>query len=469
MFEDIEMRCGNVLDVLKGMESESVHCVVTSPPYYKMRSYDGSQEVEWPDGMICPLGLEPSPEAFVAHLTMIFREMRKVLRDDGIFWLNIMDGYAGSGKAGKGGKQVWGGIESGNQDRMYGSPTRGIEGVKDLDLLGVPWKLALSLRNDGWYLRGSQIWAKSVSFCDDYVGSCMPESVSGTRWERHKIKAESLRTSEQSHSKGVGDGRRDNSGGLGETHSAKWKPCPGCEKCRENGGYVLREGSWRPTRSHEYLFMFTKTKNYFADQYGILEEAVNERGTRAARGGIERSKEPGVNSRPAEYAVYSGQRNPRSVWTFDPARFGGSHFAVFPEEMIKPMIRVSTSKRTCGKCGKPWARIVDKETYRDHASIRDMKKTPLNVVRAGWRNGGPKTKLMGYAPICNHNDGSGKAVILDPFMGRGTTLFVARKLGHRGVGVDLSEKYLKMAREWIEKRMREEKVLENENLSKVFT
>lgn len=437
--EDMEMKSGNVLDVLRDMESESVHCVVTSPPYYKMRSYDGSQEVDWPDGTTCPLGLEDTPELFVDHLTLIFREMRRVLRDDGVFWLNIMDGYAGSGKAGKKGKQVWGGIESKNKERTYGSPTRGIEGVKDKDLMGIPWMLALSLRNDGWYLRSSNIWAKSMSFCSDYVGSCMPESVTGVRWERHKVK---------------------NDDGESEL-------CPGCDKCEENEGYVLRQGSWRPTRSHEYVFMFTKSDNYFCDQYNIMESGKYDKGTRAARGGAQREKEQGVNARPQEYAVYSGERNPRSVWVFNPARFDGSHFAVFPEELIEPMIRVSTSHKTCGVCGKPWARIVDKTSnYEKREDAHHPNNVPSKVDSTGWNP--PEVSCDGWKPMCDHEDDSGDAVVLDPFMGRGTTLFVARKMKHKSIGVDISGEYLEIARDWIRKRMKEDKVIENERLSEIF-
>ena len=134
---------GHVLEVLRTLPSNSVHCVITSPPYFPaLRSYCGDP-VKWPDGWIGSLGDEETPQEFINHLVSIFAEARRVLRDDGSFWLNIGDSYAKHNK--------WKG-----------------EGIKKKDLLCIPWRLGLALQDDGWYLRNDCIWAKP---------NCLPESV----------------------------------------------------------------------------------------------------------------------------------------------------------------------------------------------------------------------------------------------------------------------------------------------------
>ena len=161
---------GAALAVLRGLPSESVHCVVTSPPYYGLRSYlaDGHED----KGQ--EIGLEPTPDAFIAELVAVFREVRRVLRDDGTLWLNIGDSYAMStkGSSGKGEKQL---TNAGTQieDRRWRIPT----GVKAKDLIGIPWMLAFALRADGWYLRQEIIWHKP---------NPMPESVTDRCTKAHE-------------------------------------------------------------------------------------------------------------------------------------------------------------------------------------------------------------------------------------------------------------------------------------------
>lgn len=124
--------CGDALSVLETLPSDSVHCCVTSPPYYGLRDY----------GVNGQIGLEQTPGEYVARLTEVFREVRRVLTPEGTLWLNIADSYAGGGKA-------W-------------------PGVKPKDMLGIPWTLAFSLRADGWFLRSDIIWHKP---------NCLPNSM----------------------------------------------------------------------------------------------------------------------------------------------------------------------------------------------------------------------------------------------------------------------------------------------------
>lgn len=146
---------GNVFDVLPTMESDSVNCVVTSPPYWGLRDY----------GVEGQLGLEPTPEEYVAKMVSVFAEVRRVLRDDGTLWLNLGDSYATHYKGGG----VTCSIQSSNVGSFH--DWRGNlcqPGLKTKDLVGIPWSVAFALRADGWYLRSDIIWSKPDP---------MPESV----------------------------------------------------------------------------------------------------------------------------------------------------------------------------------------------------------------------------------------------------------------------------------------------------
>lgn len=146
------IQVGDCRELLKAMPAQSVHCCVTSPPYFGLRDY----------GMAAQIGLEQTPDAFVAELVDVFREVRRVLRDDGTLWLNIGDSYAGAGYSnhkGTGGTQR---EDGGKQRHLSGT------GCKNKDLIGIPWRVAFALQADGWYLRQDIIWHKP---------NPMPESV----------------------------------------------------------------------------------------------------------------------------------------------------------------------------------------------------------------------------------------------------------------------------------------------------
>jgi DNA modification methylase len=152
---------GDALTVLKTLESKSVNMCVTSPPYYGLRDY----------GVDGQIGLEDTPEQYIARLVDVFREVRRVLRDDGTLWLNIGDSYNGYQK-GSGGTGKMSAKQNSNKGANYavgGQPLKmDIKGLKHKDLIGIPWMLAFALRADGWYLRQDIIWHKP---------NPMPESV----------------------------------------------------------------------------------------------------------------------------------------------------------------------------------------------------------------------------------------------------------------------------------------------------
>jgi DNA modification methylase len=178
---------GDCRDILRTLPDESAHCCVTSPPYFGLRDY-GLPSSEWPevefvpieglapitiDAMTCCLGLEPQPWAFIGHMVLVARELRRVLRDDATLWLNIGDSYANDGK--------WGGHTGGKHVKaLHCSPigrNKRYTGLKPKDMVGIPWMLAFALRADGWFLRQENIWNKS---------NPMPESVGDRCTKSHE-------------------------------------------------------------------------------------------------------------------------------------------------------------------------------------------------------------------------------------------------------------------------------------------
>lgn len=328
---------GDCLEVLQQLPESSIQCCVTSPPYWGLRDYGE-------DGQ---LGLEPTPEEYVQKMVAIFREIRRVLRDDGTVWLNLGDSYAanrGNGASGIGEKQTTN--KGANLGRLV-CPT----GLKPKDLIGIPWMVAFALRADGWYLRQDIIWHKP---------NPMPESVT--------------------------------------------------DRC---------------TKSHEYIFLLSKSDRYYCDMNAIKEPvqpdsiARYDRGrsgdhkwanggpgnqtiarsfshmrgkgnAKSFRGGgtytggrsfnnNEKVKRETHGNQPNK----TGLRNRRSVWHVSTYPYSEAHFATFPPDLIKP------------------------------------------CIKAGCPRG---------------------STTLDPFFGSGTTGLVAQELGRRWIGIELSAAYCDLAK-----------------------
>jgi DNA modification methylase len=507
---------GDVLDVLRQMPDNSVQCVVTSPPYYSLRDYGtgtwdgGDPECDHmartvgmsdkntlgPTGYLPPenaanvgrkqqysdncgkcgairidqqIGLEATPEAFIEKLVTVFREVRRVLRDDGTLWLNIGDSYAGSGGAGgdyapgglKEGQPTFAGTartfrpgagradgivdERGQRNRNGVGP---VPGIKPKDLIGIPWMLAFALRADGWYLRSDIIWHKP---------NPMPESVTD-----------------------------------------------------------------RPAKAHEYVFLLTKSARYFYDADAVRERTGNEMswseynarlgnnnfgGELTTRYGID--KHDGGHSHPAGrnkrtvwtipeevpvtwqsavgsclrcdglriagdvlgtltaaliaagYAICVCETNhaptgeKRDVWQIATQSYPGSHFATFPEKLVEPCILAGTSERgACPHCGAPWRRVVEKKGgllgkgWTDHTA--DLTKGSSQVFRADGGTEPYTVTTVGWQQSCTCPAAEPvPCVVLEPFAGSGTTLMVAKRLVRRSIGIDLSADYLALAVERI--------------------
>src|SRR6185503_6707538 len=302
-------------------------------------------------GEVCPhcnawrgeLGMEPEPQLFIAHLVETFDALRRVLRDDGVLWVNLGDSAAAGGNGG-GGKSI---VQPGHWRKGWRSAGRGL---KALDKSGIPESFVLAMRDAGWYWRQTIVWSKV---------NCMPESVNGCRWQRCRRKVRSGSVSRH----GVnGSGREPHSGSIANKRykantpdrngksnrdcvgvvwqgGAKWVECSGCEKCKPNGGYVLRRGAWRPTTSHEYIFQFAKSKRYWANAEASKEpHGYNRWGdarhqNAAVVEGVYGDGDVGQSSVLRSGAINSfpaGGRNPRSVWRIGSEPFKGPHYAACP-------------------------------------------------------------------------------------------------------------------------------------------
>lgn len=365
---------GDCRETLKTLPEKSVHCCVTSPPYFGLRDY----------GMADQIGLEQTPEAFVAELVAVFREVRRVLRDDGTLWLNLGDSYAAGGTGGASDKSLLnGGRGVGPLEKIKQGPIlsrKPSNGLKPKDLIGIPWRVAFALQADGWWLRQDIIWAKP---------NPMPESVT--------------------------------------------------DRC---------------TKSHEYVFLMTKSARYFFDAEAIREQTGNEfsweeyaertaPGAAWQSGGITQyagaHKHDGGRSHPAG-------RNKRSVWTIPSQAYSDAHFATFPEALVEPMILAGTSAHGhCPECGKGWVRVVERDRTVP-ARSGDWKATGQDHRNDIDRKGGfyPVTQTLGWQPSCDHNLAPVPGVVLDPFLGSGTTARVAQSLGRNWLGIELNEAYGKL-------------------------
>jgi DNA modification methylase len=280
----VQILVGDCRQTLPTLAAGRFHTCVTSPPYWGLRDY-GTEPLDWPaisyaplpglpplveiPAMRCSLGLEPTLEAFIGHQLLVFREVRRVLRDDGTLWVNMGDSYAGSRSGGEWPGSGLGGTQTSHSREAKRAMTASrrrddeeiprsdlkVPGLKSKDLLGQPWRLALALQADGWYLRRDVIWHKR---------NPMPESAKD-----------------------------------------------------------------RPTTAHEYLFLLSKSERYYYDAAAILEPASPETHERYARGRSEHHKHADTalvpGNKPQTIAGgFEHMRKPVGGW----ASGAGSHTAL---------------------------------------------------------------------------------------------------------------------------------------------
>lgn len=408
-----EIKQGDCLAVLKTMAGESVHCVVTSPPYWGLRDY----------GVEGQLGLEKTPEEYIAKMVAVFREVKRVLRSDGTLWLNIGDSYAGSwGNYVAPGSTSAKAMDKRRKDRygIFRPHAADSPGMKPKDLVGIPWLLAFALRADGWWLRSDIIWHKP---------NPMPESVSDRPTKAHEYLFLLTKSSHYYYDaeaiKEIALDPEDDARRLSQVQ-ADHKSFP--DHGTHNG--LRGKGGKNAFRGQGH--------NRFADN------------GRANRNGRD-LKEVGVGL----------FRNKRSVWSVATSPFPEAHFATFPPKLIEPCILAGTSERgCCAQCGAPLERKTEPSAeYAKHLGkavhnhegdlVRGMrfdKKTNSERVTKGWeatcdcqvaeiKTGAPEAQKIFRAPC----------IVLDPFSGAGTTGLVTRRLQRSYIGIELNPEYIAMS------------------------
>ena len=444
---------GDCIEVMRGMEPESVHCVVTSPPYWGLRNY----------GVNGAYGLEPTLDEYIGQMVEVFREVWRVLRKDGQLWLNLGDAYASTGRSdrkespGVGAKQA---MKAPGRDIVW-QPGGGSNfgwslpgGLKPKDLIGLPWRVAFALQADGVADAKALEAIERVrdEIFDAYEDEPIParvEAVLDRLWAEYvEAKGDSwwLRSDIVWH-----------------------KPNPMPESVTD-----------RPTRAHEYVFLLTKSARYFYDADAIREPSITRDmrrpyGSKGAweidgrpesqrhggklRNGAKPDKQRGHSRRHdgfndrwdgmSKEEQQAMGANKRTVWSIATQPYKGAHFATFPEKLVEPCILAGTSERgVCGVTGDPWERVVEQT---GHVNQREPAHVPGNTLTktdsTGWA---PTTRATDiWQPTCDHDAEPVPATVLDPFCGSGTTGVVALRHGRSFVGIELNPGYIELARKRI--------------------
>lgn len=365
---------GDALEMLRTLPDNSVHCVVTSPPYWNLRDY----------GVEGQLGLEKTPQEYIAKMVEIFEEVRRVLRKDGTCWVNMGDSYFGDSPCRTRSSEAFSGTWDTSQTASKGGKRRSaarLGSLKRKDLCGMPWRLALALQDAGWYLRSDIIWSKP---------NPMPKSVKD-----------------------------------------------------------------RPSDSHEYIFLLTKSAKYWYDAGAISEPCSPNTHLRVSQD---------VASQLGSERANGGSRADRPM----KAVVRGSDGAFGPPQT---RARVSTPDNYKGSVpGRKDGPGQDRRSTKDR---RPTQRASENMGRApGWRKEveQPITRnartvwtiaIQGYAKAhfatfpteiprrCILAGCPEGGTVLDPFLGSGTTIAVAISLGRLGIGIELNPEYVELARQRI--------------------
>ena len=410
----IDIKIGDCREVLKTLPDKHFQTCITSPPYYGLRDYGtaswvggsencshigdtlgnnrnfideggrGSNKASLSTGdcikcgakrVDSQIGLEETPEQFVESLVNVFREVKRVLKDDGTLWLNLGDSYSSGGRTTTTNQSVRG-------DKDYGvTRPPPVEGIKPKDLFGIPWRVAFALQADGWYLRQDIIWHKP---------NPMPESVQ--------------------------------------------------DRC---------------TKSHEYIFLLSKSPHYYFDNVAIKEETITFDNSNRDRDTTKLNNTPGRTKMAGLKTNQYETRNKRSVWTVNTKPYKEAHFAVFPTDLIEPCVLAGSSAKICSGCGKSYRREmvttdVPDRTVRDHmVGVIPKRDKPS---RMNSKDMLPLTKEdNGFVKQCEcDTDHTEQDRIIDPFGGSGTTALVADRHNRDATVIELNEEYIEIAKNRLE-------------------
>jgi DNA modification methylase len=457
---------GDCRETLPLLPRRSVQCCVTSPPFYGLRDY-GTPPLVWSGDSVHPvhkwggrqpapgwqskngtglstltelaggggqtraevhsttadksggsfcacgawlgsLGLEPTPELYIEHLVDVFREVRDVLRDDGTLWLNLGDSYAGSGKGPSQSLQPLASTVQriGPQPHTIGVGRQGDYKPKDLMLM--PFRVAMALQADGWYLRSVIPWLKRNS---------MPESVT----DRPATSLEYVFL-------------------LAKSKTYYWD----ADAVRTRDGEPTRRAaSFRNDGPYTGNRSFDNSADNSKQTHGDGPVSLNGRNRRNSDWFFESW----------QGLMLDEQDDPLALLV-NPTAYKGSHYATFPPKLVEPMVKASTSERgQCPECGAPWVRVTTNEGYTESTSHNHFS-TPYHDETSHQTNRASKltadgfipnrnrlTATTGWRPSCAHDAPPVPQTVLDPFAGAGTVGLVADRLGRDAVLCELSSNY----------------------------
>jgi DNA modification methylase len=421
-----EIVVGDAAQALKAMPADSVHTVVTSPPYWNLRDY----------GIRGQIGLETSMQEYVDRIADVFDEVRRVLRPDGTLWLVLGDGNSHGG-CGARDPARWP-----KQSRNDHMPVHGKKntGLKPKDLLGIPWRVAFALQGSGWWLRSEITWCKTAP---------MPESVEDrpvsatenvflmTKSERYYYdriavrqpasEASIARIKQTSFSSQKG-GHRDYGNGINKNRSARKT----LENFAENPSANLRN-FWVLDPEPFQMEMCTSCRRTYEKAEYLALTAIGE------------------------------DEDKKRVCLCGSSDRWLSHFATFPQALVEPCILAGTSEHgVCPACGAQWKRVVERPQPPRELALNGVAKNSRDgglTNEAGMERIGMSHKkyaewlaknppvTTGWAPTCKCGTGEvSKPIVLDPFMGSGTVALVALKAGRNFIGVELNPDYAHLAR-----------------------
>lgn len=383
-------------DVIAGLQSlpeKSVQCVVTSPPYSLISSELAGEAWGLRDyGVDGQIGLEKTPEEYVGKMVEVFREVRRVLRDDGTVWLNLGDSYNGSGTAGSNPEYQDRHTEFGKPSvhkERFGMPTD-VEDLKPKDLVGIPWRVAFALQADGWYLRSDIIWSKP---------NPMPESVTDRPTKSHEYI-------------------------FLLTKKARYY----------YDADAVRE-ELKPESQSRYEYGFSGGKR--ADRDGKKDLASwNQR--------YDKLQLPAGRNRRTVWEI--------ATQPFPMAHFATFPEALV-EPCIKAG---TSERGCCSVCGAPWERVVEAtgggigKSWSNHKDdiVFGNRCDNQSVKRVGdLGNGSYKRIEKGWQPSCTCAADTIPCTVLDPFGGSGTVGKVARDLNRKAILIELNAEYIKIAKE----------------------